>query len=82
MIEESKAVDSHATNKPPSKSHHTSDYEEGQFPTEDNEGTAASAFAVGPDGKLPNGKLAKFRFVAKLPAYCRVNPNLPTSTAN
>lgn len=31
---------------------------------------------------MADGKLAKFRFVARLPAYCRVNPNLPTSIAN
>jgi hypothetical protein len=43
-----------------------SDYEEGEFPSEDE----------------PLVGSARFKFVARLPAYCRVNPNLPVSATN
>ena len=55
-----------------------SDYEDGQFPSSGDE-----------DGEYnDNGnfggrsKLEKFRFVARLPAYSRINPNLPSSSSN
>ena len=45
-----------------------SDYEEGEFPSADEESNKQAA-------KRP-------RFVARLPAYCRVNPNLPKTFNN
>ena len=60
--EESKALSQPSINK----KYTNSDYEEGEFPSEE-EPLAASA---------------RFKFVARLPAYCRVNPNLPVSATN
>lgn len=71
-MEESKArlMNRGAAEKPPQNS---SDFEEGQVSEDDDEIDG---------GELTREYSQNYRFVARLPPYCRVNPNMPLTKLN